>query len=190
MFDITWMLLCQSIWQTIYMVFIAGFLSVVGGTLIGLALYFSAPSHRFWPKLIASILGMVVNIGRSIPYIILMIAIIPLTRWMVGTTIGTNAAVVSLTLAALPFYGRVAQAAFQEIPEGLLDATRAMGANAGQLIVKVLIPESLPALIRGGTLTVIALIGYSAMAGAVGGGGLGQLAINYGYQQFNVGAVS
>jgi D-methionine transport system permease protein len=189
MFDITWQELGLATWQTIYMVFIASFIGIVAGLLIGLILYFTQGSSTLLKRLLNYALSFVVNIGRSVPYIILMIAIIPLTRWVVGTSIGTNAAIVSLVLAAIPFYARIAEAAFEEVSDGLLDASLAMGATTGQIIRKVLIPESLPSLIKGGTLTVIALIGYSAMAGAVGGGGLGQLAINYGYQQFNVGVM-
>lgn len=189
MFDITWYELGLATWQTIYMVFIASFIGIVVGLLIGLALYFTQGHNTILKRLINHVLGFIVNIGRSVPYIILMIAIIPLTRWIVGTSIGTNAAIVSLVLAAIPFYARIAEAALQEVPSGLLDASLAMGATTSQIIRKVLIPESLPSLIKGGTLTVIGLIGYSAMAGAVGGGGLGQLAINYGYQQFNVGVM-
>ena len=115
-----------------------------------------------------------------------MIAIIPLTRLLVGTSIGINAAIVPLTIAAIPFYARIAETAFSKVSYGVIEAANAMGATCWQMIVKVLIPESLPSLIKGATLTVIGLIGYSAMAGAVGGGGLGELAINYGYQRFNV----
>jgi len=173
-------------WQTIYMVFIASFLSVVIGGLLGVVLFLTKPRGLKPNPGIYQVLGFVVNIGRSIPYIILMIAVIPITRMIVGTTIGTNAAIVPLALAAIPVYARIAESAFNEVAAGALDAALSLGASAKQIIRKVVIPEGLPSLIKGGTLTVIALIGYSAMAGAVGGGGLGQLAIDYGYQQFDV----
>ena len=178
--------LLVATWQTIYMVFIASFLSIAIGLFIGIALFNTRP-YGFWQNThLNRILSLIVNIGRSIPFIILMIAIIPLTRLIVGTTIGTNAAIVSLTLAAIPFYARIAEAAISEVPFGLVETATAMGATPLQIVYKVLLPEALPSLINGATLTIIALIGYSAMAGAVGGGGLGELAINYGYQRFDV----
>jgi len=128
---------------------------------------------------------MIVNSTRSVPFIILLVALIPLTRILVGTTIGTTAAIIPLAIAAIPFYARIAESALSEVPEGLIEAAHAMGASASQIIFKVLLPESLTSLIKGGTLTVIGLIGYSAMAGAVGGGGLGELAINFGYERFD-----
>ena len=181
-----WQAFTTATWQTIYMVFVAGFISILTGLAIGLLLHFTRRGQGTLANPVYQILGLIVNIGRSVPFIILMIAIIPLTKYLVGTTIGTNAAIVSLTLAAIPFYARIAEAAISEVPTGLMDAAQAMGATRWQIIHKVLIPESLPTLINGGTLTVIALIGYSAMAGVIGGGGLGQLAVNYGYQQFEV----
>ena len=116
----------------------------------------------------------------------MLIALIPLTQFIIGTTIGTNAAIIPLTLAVIPFFARVTESSFLGISPGLLETSRSLGVTTWQLIRKFLIPESLPSLIKGATLTLIGLIGYSAMAGAVGGGGLGQLAINYGYERFNV----
>nr|WP_108652530.1 MetQ/NlpA family ABC transporter substrate-binding protein [Dongshaea marina] len=186
MFNATWQQFALASWQTIYMVFISGFISIAFGTLVGLLLYLTAPgSLRPHPKLYR-VLGIIVNIGRSFPYIILMIAVLPLTRLLIGTTIGTNAAIVPLVLAAIPFYARVAESAFSEIPKGVVEAAISLGATTRQIALSVLIPEGLPSLIKGATLTLIALIGYSAMAGAIGGGGLGELAINYGYQQFDI----
>jgi D-methionine transport system substrate-binding protein len=168
--------LFKAAWETIYIVFISSSLSVIGGLGIGILLFLTK----------SRILNFIVNGARSIPFIILMISILPLTRLLAGTTIGTNAAIVPLTLAAIPFFARICESAFSEVPHGLIEAAYSFGATTNQLIHKVLIPESLPSLIRGITLTVISLIGYSAMAGAVGGGGLGELAINYGYQRFDV----
>lgn len=129
-------------------------------------------------------LGAVVNVGRSLPFIILLVAVIPLTRLIVGTTIGTPAAIVPLALAAIPFFARVVETALREVDRGLVEAAHAMGCTPWEIVRKVLLPEALPALVLGLTITVISLIGYSAMAGAVGGGGLGDLAIRYGYQRF------
>lgn len=172
-------------WQTIYMVVLSGFLSIAFGTAIGVWLFVTKPGQIMANRPVNQVLGFIVNVTRSIPYIILMIAIIPFTRWLVGTSIGSNAAVVSLTLAAIPFFARIAEAAFDKVPVGLIEAARSMGASHRQIVLKVLIPEGLTGLVSGATLTLISLIGYSAMAGAVGGGGLGELAINYGYQRFN-----
>lgn len=182
-----WLLmpLLISTWQTIYMVFISSFFSLILGLAVGVILYLTEPGQRLESTCWNRTLGFVVNIARSIPYIIFMIALIPLTRLVVGTSIGTNAAIVPLTLAAIPFFARIAQAAISEVDQGKVEAVTAMGASTWQIIKNVYLPEALPSLIKGGTLTIVGLVGYSAMAGAVGGGGLGQLAINYGYQQFN-----
>lgn len=169
--------LLKATWETIYIVFLSGMFSIVAGSCIGLLLFLTRPNR---------VLNVIVNVTRSIPFVILMISILPLTRLIVGTTIGTNAAIVPLALAATPFFARICENAFAEIPIGLIEAAHSMGVTTTQLIMKVLIPESLPSLIRGMTLTIISLIGYSTMAGAVGGGGLGELAINYGYQRFDV----
>lgn len=178
--------LLKATWETIYMVFIASFLSTIFGAVIGTLLYLTQENQVYANKWLNQTLGIIVNATRSIPFIILMISILPLTRLITGTTIGTNAAIVPLTLAAIPFFARIFEGALSEVPYGLIETAKAMGTNTWQLVSKILIPESLPALIKGITLTIIGLIGYSAMAGAVGGGGLGELAINYGYERFNV----
>jgi len=185
MYDLALIPLLKATWETIYMVFIASFVSIFFGLLLGICLFTTRKHQALENKMMNQVLGFVVNIVRSIPFIILMISILPLTRLLVGTTIGTNAAIVPLTIAAIPFFARICENALNEVPEGLIEAVTAMGATTSQIISKVLLPESLPALIRGGTLTIIALTGYSAMAGVVGGGGLGQLAIDYGYQRFD-----
>jgi D-methionine transport system permease protein len=134
--------------------------------------------------LVNQTLGAIVNAARSTPFIILMVAIIPFTRIIAGTSIGTNAAIVPLSIAAIPFVARIVESALKEVDDGLIEAAQSMGASPGQIILKVLIPEAMPSIVLGLTLTVISLIGYSAMAGAIGGGGLGDLAIRYGYQRF------
>ncbi|MDO8954916.1 MAG: MetQ/NlpA family ABC transporter substrate-binding protein [Gammaproteobacteria bacterium] len=175
-----------ALWQTIYMVFISSFLSINLGLSVGVILYVTRPGQMLAHPTFNKGLGAIVNITRSVPYIILMISIIPLTRILVGSSIGTNAAIVPLTLAAIPFFARVAETAICEVDPGLIEAAQSMGATPWQIICKVLIPEALPGLISGATLTIISLISYSAMAGAVGGGGLGDLAIRYGYQRFDI----
>lgn len=131
------------------------------------------------------ILGAIVNATRSTPFIILMVAIIPLTRVIVHTSIGTTAAIVPLSIAAIPFLARLVEAALREVPRGLIEAARAMGATPLQIVLKVLLPEARPGIVAGVTITVISLIGYSAMAGAIGGGGLGDLGLRYGYERFD-----
>ena len=172
-------------WQTIYMIFISSFVSIVLGLLLGVVLFAWSRKQHYENKGFYAVLSIIVNIVRSVPFIILMISIIPLTRLLVGTSIGTNAAIVPLIIGAIPFYARITEAALSEVPKGLIEAGYAMGATYWQIVFRILLPESLPSLIKGATLTIIALTGYTAIAGAVGGGGLGELAIDYGYQQFD-----
>lgn len=177
-------LLVQATADTLTMVA----LSAAIGTLLGLPLgVFLATSRRgellAAPALNAA-LGVIVNATRSTPFIILVVAIIPFTRLVAGTSIGTYAASVPLTVAATPYIARLVEAAIREVDHGLVEAARAFGASPGQIIRKVLIPEALPGIVLGLTLAVVSLVGYSAMAGAVGGGGLGDLGIRYGYQRF------
>lgn len=177
-------LLVDSFVQTLYMIGIAGFI----GTLIGLPLgVFLATSQRgelFAAPAVNAVLGLIVNAARSTPFIILVVAIIPLTRLIAGTSIGTSAAIVPLTIASAPFIARVIEAAIRGVDQGLIEAARSMGASPFQIVQKVLLPEALPAITLALTLTVVSLIGYSAMVGAVGGGGLGDLGIRFGYQRF------
>jgi D-methionine transport system permease protein len=181
--------LMESLWQatveTFYMVGISALLAVLFGLPLGLLLVITAPSHILPNSAIHKVLGSIVNVGRSIPFIILLVAIIPFTRLIVGTTIGSTAALVPLTIAAIPFFARVAETALLEVDRGLIEAAQSMGCNHWQIVLKVLIPEALPSLILGITIMVISLLSYSAMAGVVGGGGLGDLAIRYGYQRFD-----
>jgi D-methionine transport system permease protein len=181
--------LLNSLWtatlETLYMVSVSALLATVFGLPLGLLLVITGPSGFLPNPGINQILGSVINAGRSLPFIILLVAIIPLTRLIVGTTIGSTAALVPLTLSAIPFYARVAETSLLEVDHGLVEAAEAMGCNYWQIIRKVLIPEALPSLVLGLTIMIISLIGYSAMAGVVGGGGLGDLAIRYGYQRFN-----
>lgn len=170
--------------DTLIMVVLSGAL----GTLFGLPLgVFLATSreHELFPAPNANrLVGLVVNATRSTPFIILVVAIVPFTRLVTGTSIGTRAAVVPLTVAAIPFIARVIEAAIREVDQGLVEAARAFGATPLQIVRKVLLPEAMPAIVLALTLTVVSLLGYSAMVGAVGGGGLGDLGIRYGYQRF------
>jgi D-methionine transport system permease protein len=178
------LLLAESLLETIYMVGVSAFIAALLGLPLGIILVTTDRGHILENLALNRILGAIANAARSTPFIILMVAIIPLTRLIAGTSIGTNAAIVPLSLAAIPFVARIIESALREVDPGVIEAAQAMGASPRQIIVKVLIPESLPSIILGLTLTVINLIGYSAMAGAIGGGGLGDLAIRYGYQRF------
>ena len=171
--------------ETLYMTFMASFFALVIGFPIGTLLFLTKKNQLLAHKTFNRILGIVVNVGRSIPFVILMIAVIPFTRLLVGTSIGTSAAIVPLAIAAIPFFARMLESALLEVSPGLIEAALSMGATTKQIIFKVLVPEAMPAIMHCITITIITLIGYSAMAGAVGGGGLGDLAIRYGYQRFD-----
>ncbi len=177
-------LLISGTLETLYMVALSSLIAFIIGLPLGVVLSVTAPGGILQNKPVNAALSLVVNIGRSVPFVILMIAIIPFTRMIVGTSIGTNAAVVPLSVAAIPFVGRVVESALREIDQGIVEAAQSMGASPMEIICKVLLPEALPAIIAGLTLTLINLIGYSAMAGTIGGGGLGDVAIRYGYQRF------
>lgn len=177
-------LLFKSLWETTYMVAASSLLATLFGIPLGVILVVTDKGHILENLPFNRILGIVVNATRSTPFIILMVAIIPLTRIIVGTSIGTNAAIVPLTIAAVPFLARVVEASIKEVDLGVVEAAKSMGASPREIIAKVLLPEAMPSIVLGITLTIISLIGYSAMAGAIGGGGLGDLAIRYGYQRF------
>ncbi len=179
-------LLAESLGETLYMVGVSAAISTVLGIPLGVILVTSSRGHILENMPVNRILGAIANATRSTPFIILMVAIIPLTRVLAGTSIGTNAAIVPLSIAAIPFVGRVVEASLREVDYGLIEAAQAMGASPFQIIRMVLLPESMPSIVLGVTLSVISLIGYSAMAGAIGGGGLGDLAIRFGYQRFRV----
>lgn len=171
--------------QTLAMVFSSTIFSLILGLPLGILLCVTDPIGGITPKpILNQILSRIVNVLRSFPFIILMILLFPLSRIIVGTSIGTTATIVPLSIAAAPFVARIIETALKEVDPGVIQAARAMGSTNMQIITKVLIPEAMPSLISGITLTIINLIGYSAMAGAIGGGGLGDLAIRYGYQRF------
>ena len=181
--DTAWLMLVSAC-ETLYMTLSATLIAAIFGTLLGLILYatrrgrFLANPYVYYP------LGIIVNIGRSIPYIILALWIVPFTRFIVGVSIGNTAAIVPLTLSAVPFIARMVENMLNEVPGGLIEAAQAMGASPRQIMRKVLLPEALPGIINAHTLTLLALIGYSAIAGALGAGGLGKVAYAYGYQRY------
>lgn len=176
-------LILPAMAETIYMVVLSLFFSAAIGVPLGLLLVVTGQGHLLPKASLNLILTAVINISRSVPFIIMMVAVVPFTRLMVGSTIGTTAAIVPLSLSAIPFVARVTESAIREVDTGLIEAALSMGASPGQVVRRVLISEALPGLVRGLTLTAINLIGYSTMAGVLGGGGLGNLAIRFGYQR-------
>ncbi len=177
-------LLIEAAWQTLLMVGASGAVAVLLGLPLALLLLVSAPDGLAPNAAVNRPLGLVVNAVRSTPFIILLVAIVPFTRLVAGTSIGTAAAIVPLSLAATAFIARLFENALREVDRGVIEAARAMGATRMQIVRKVLVPEAVPGLVGAGTVTLVSLVGYSAMAGAVGGGGLGDLGIRFGYQRF------
>ena len=176
--------LVEATGETLYMVGISALLTVVFGVPLGILLTVTAPGALAPRPLLHRLLGLVVNLGRSLPFIILLFLVAPVTRGIVGTTIGSTAAIVPLTIGAVPFLARLVETSLREVAPGKVEAAMSMGARRRDVVRTVLLPEARPSLIAGITVTVVALISYSAMAGAVGGGGLGDFAIRFGYQQF------
>lgn len=177
-------LLTKALGETIYMVAISMVIASIIGIPLGVLLHTTDKGQILENKFFNQTIGSAVNAVRSIPFIILMVAIIPLTRFIVGSAIGTTAAIVPLVVASIPFIGRQVETSLKEVPAGLVEAALSMGATPTQIIMKVLLPEAMPGIISQLTTVIIALVGESAMAGAIGGGGLGDLAIRYGYQRF------
>lgn len=177
-------ILLPALWETMQMVLVSTFLAVIIGFLPAIILVITDESGLKPNKFIYKILDFVINILRSFPFLILMIAIFPITKLIVGTSIGTNASIVPLTLAAAPFAARVIESSMKEVDNGVVEAAKSFGSSNWQIIYKVILKESFPSIILGITLTVISVVGYSAMAGAIGGGGLGDVAIKYGYYRF------
>lgn len=180
-----WSLLFIAFAETLYMVFAATFFALIIGLPLGIILFLTKKGQLKQHLTLHKCLGAIVNIGRSFPFAILMVALIPFTRWLIGTSLGTTASIVPLSIAAAPFIARQVENCLSEVGKEILEATVVMGSTTWQIITKVLLIEPLPMLIQSLTLTIINLIGYSAMAGLVGGGGLGTVAIQYGYQRFN-----
>lgn len=175
----------EALWETLYMTGVSFVFSLVIGLPLGILLVVTRKGHLLENEAVFNILNIVINIFRSVPFIILMVAIIPLTRIIVGTSIGTAAAIVPLVFYAGPYIARLIENSLLEVDKGVIEAAQAMGASPGQIIFRFLIPEALSSLVLALTIAIVGLIGASAMAGAIGGGGLGDLAITYGYQRFD-----
>ena len=177
-------LITPAVGETLYMVVVSTVLAYLVGLPLGIILVVTSPGHIMPNPWVERILGTIINILRSAPFIILLVALIPLTRALIGTSVGTTAAIVPLVISAAPFVARVVESSLKEVPYGVIEAALSMGASPQQIIQKVLIPEAKASLILGVAITTISVIGYTAMAGTVGGGGLGDLAIQYGYNRF------
>lgn len=177
--------LWSALGETAWMVGWSFVITVVLGIVCGVGLRLTTPDGLTPNRIFSAIFGAVINLARSLPFLILLIALIPFTRLVVGTAYGPTAAIVPLAVGAIPFYARVVESALREVSPGKIEAAESMGATTPTIVRSVLLPEALPGLIAGGTLTLVTLIGYSTMAGAIGGGGVGDFAIRYGYQRFN-----
>ena len=177
-------MLVKGIWETIYMVFLSSALSYVIGIPLGIALVVTDREGISPVPLFNKVLGLIINLLRSVPFIILLIMVLPITRMIVGKIIGCNATVVPLIIAAAPYIGRMVESSLKEVDAGVIEAAKSMGASTWQIIVKVLLPEAKPSLLVGAAISVTTILGYSAMAGFTGGGGLGDIAIRYGYHRY------
>lgn len=180
-----WPLLANGTLETLYMVGLAALFTVLIGLPLGVLLFISRRHGLVPMPRLNAVLGAIINTGRSLPFIVLLIALIPFTRLLVGTTLGSTAAIVPITIGAFPFFARLTENALDEVDYGRIEAVLSMGGSVWHVIAKALLPEALPALLAATTLTIVMLIGFSSMAGVIGGGGLGDLAIRYGYQRFN-----
>lgn len=179
-------IISPAFYETIYMVFFSSLFSIVIGLVMGIVLYVTEKGNILQNIFINKILGTIVNIGRSVPFVIMMIAVFPLSKFIVGTSIGSTASIVPLTVAAAPFVARMIESSLKELDRGIIEASISMGATEWQIITKVMLPETAHSMILGITITIINIIGYSAMAGTIGGGGLGDVAVRYGYQRFRI----
>lgn len=179
-------LLAKGTWETVYMTFVSGFFGFVLGLPVGILLFLTRKGQLLENVVYHRTLSIIVNIFRAIPFIILIVWMIPFTRILAGTSIGVNAALVPLSVGAAPFIARLVENSLIEVPHGLIETARALGASPLQIIRKVLLPEALPSLINNATITLITLVGYSAMGGAVGAGGLGQVGYQYGYIGYDI----
>ncbi|MGM3185790.1 methionine ABC transporter permease [Musicola paradisiaca] len=178
-------LIVDATLETLYMVGLAALFTVLLGLPAGVVLFISRRAGVLPMPAVNAALGGIINVGRSLPFVVLLIALIPFTRWVVGTTLGSTAAVVPITIGAFPFFARIVENALDDVDRGRIEAVLSMGGTVWHIIGKALLPEALPAIVAGITLTIVMLIGFSSMAGVIGGGGLGDLAIRYGYQRFN-----
>ncbi len=183
-FDSYGALLAQGTWDTILMTVIATFFAYVIGIPLGVLCVLTSPKGLMPHRILNMVLGWIINIGRSIPFIILLVALIPFTRFIVGTSLGVPGAIVPLVVSAAPFIARMVEQSIEEVDGGLVEAAQSFGANTWQIVYKVFLREAMPSLVRGFAIVFITILGYSAMAGTVGAGGLGDIAIRYGYQRY------
>lgn len=175
----------KGIWETVYLTFISAFFSYIIGLPVGILLSVTSSDGIKPVPWLNKVLGFIVNIFRSIPFVILMVAMLPVAKFLVGTSLGNKAMIVTLIIAAAPYIARMVESSIKEVDKGVIEAAQSMGTSNFKIIYKVLIPESKPSLIVGAVISLVTILGYSAMAGTIGGGGLGMIAINYGYQRFN-----
>lgn len=183
-FDNYGMLLAQGTWDTLLMTIVSTFFAYVIGIPLGVLCVLTSPKGLMPHRIFNMVLGWIINIGRSIPFIILLVALIPFTRFIVGTSLGVPGAIVPLVISAAPFIARMVEQSIEEVDGGLVEAAQSFGANTWQIVYKVFLREALPSLVRGFAIVFITILGYSAMAGCVGAGGLGDIAIRYGYQRY------
>lgn len=183
-FDNYGMLLAQGTWDTLLMTIVSTFFAYVIGIPLGVLCVLTSPKGLMPHRIFNMVLGWIINIGRSIPFIILLVALIPFTRFIVGTSLGVPGAIVPLVISAAPFIARMVEQSIEEVDGGLVEAAQSFGANTWQIVYKVFLREALPSLVRGLAIVFITILGYSAMAGCVGAGGLGDIAIRYGYQRY------
>lgn len=183
-FDNYGMLLAQGTWDTLLMTIVSTFFAYVLGIPLGVLCVLTSPKGLMPHRIFNMVLGWIINIGRSIPFIILLVALIPFTRFIVGTSLGVPGAIVPLVISAAPFIARMVEQSIEEVDGGLVEAAQSFGANTWQIVYKVFLREALPSLVRGFAIVFITILGYSAMAGCVGAGGLGDIAIRYGYQRY------
>ncbi|WP_152396821.1 methionine ABC transporter permease [Paenibacillus guangzhouensis] len=183
---IYWSEIWTATWDTLRMLLFSGLFTFIIGLPIGILLFMTARGNSAWSRMLYRVISFIVNILRSVPFVILMISIIPLTKIIVGVSIGVLGSIPPLVLAAAPFFARLVETSLREVDRGVIEAAEAMGATKGQIVSRVLLPESMPSLIAGITITIVTLVSYTAMSGLIGGGGLGDLAIRYGYQRYEI----
>lgn len=183
---IYWSEIWTATWDTLRMLLFSGLFTLIIGLPIGILLFMTARGNSVWSRMLYRVISFIVNILRSVPFVILMISVIPLTKLIVGISIGVVGSIPPLVLAAAPFFARLVETSLREVDRGVIEAAEAMGATKGQIVAKVLLPESMPSLIAGITITIVTLVSYTAMSGLIGGGGLGDLAIRYGYQRYEI----
>lgn len=182
--NIDWNEMWQAFGETMYMVGISTLFTAIIGLPLGILVVLTSPGHLLQNRVVYQVLSIIINVFRSIPFIILLIILIPFTQWIVGTSIGVTAAIPPLVVGTAPFFARLVEVSLREVDRGVIEMAQSMGATTWQIITRVLLPESRGGVIAGLTITLVSLVGYSAMSGVIGGGGLGDLAVRYGYQRF------